>query len=492
MILLVSSIKIFRARKKIHGGIFIKSLLFYLTHLSSFFLLLSSCGQVAPLASPSLPAVTSTSQPPEAAIVSVETVNDFSLPSVVGEKKNDTDKQASIPTVETEEITQEILAHMNLQKANVELDKSVQDWIRYFTNEGRERFEEYIKRGSKYKDFMQQILQDNELPQELFYIGLIESGYANTARSLAKAVGIWQFVPGTGKKYNLQIDQYVDERRDPIRSTEAAVKYLKHLYTAFQSWELAMAAYNCGEYRVLSAIMNGNSRNFWELVERKLLPKETRNYVPKFIAATIIGENLEQYGIALPETAPLPDLVAISVPAPVALGQFANVTGVNLETLVDFNPHLLKKITPPGRDSYELWIPLTMEKQVSEKIAQVQRMTVPVAVKQVGKRDSSFYSVKKGDNLGLIARKFNVSIRYLQKLNNLVKAKIYIGQKLRINSHQLIASKVTTYKVRRGDILEKISKKFGITIAQIKKINRLRNHRIYPGQILKIEQLENI
>lgn len=161
----------------------------------------------------------------------------------------------------------------------VELNQHVQVWIEYFTTRDKERFQRFLDRGQPYRDVVENTLEENDLPAELYYLAMIESGFRTNALSHAKAVGVWQFIPGTARRYGLRIDRHVDERRDPIRATEAAAKYLRDLYNVFGSWHLAMAAYNAGEIRVLRAVFKGRTRNFWELIEAKTLPRVTaRNF----------------------------------------------------------------------------------------------------------------------------------------------------------------------------------------------------------------------
>ena len=172
----------------------------------------------------------------------------------------------------------------------------VKKWEDYFTGRGRRHMDTYLNRLPRYEAMMKQILKSEGVPEELIYIALIESGFNSKAYSRASAVGYWQFIRGTGKHYGLKQNWLVDERRDPIHSTRAAAQYFKALYHAFGSWHLAMSSYNAGEHRVLRAIMGNVTREFWSLHEKKQLPRETRDYVPKFIAAAKIASNPKKYG----------------------------------------------------------------------------------------------------------------------------------------------------------------------------------------------------
>ena len=172
-----------------------------------------------------------------------------------------------------------------------EFNKRVAEWISYFSQKDRERFQRFLDRAEPYREAVENILEENGVPSDLYYLGMIESGFVVQAKSHAKAVGVWQFMRPTGKLYGLGVDAYVDERKDPIRATEAAAKLMRDLYREFHSWYLAMAAYNAGLGRIRGAVKRGHSNDFWELVEKKVLPRETMDYVPKFLAARYIGEN---------------------------------------------------------------------------------------------------------------------------------------------------------------------------------------------------------
>ena len=173
---------------------------------------------------------------------------------------------------------------------------AVDKWISYFKDRGSAHMRAYLERSSRYLPLMKSVLKENNLPEDLVYVALIESGFSPKALSRANAVGYWQFIYGTGKRYGLRIDGFVDERRDPVLSTRAAANYFKDLYSLFGSWHLALAAYNSGEYRVNRAVLRHYNRDFWLLSAKKALPRETRNYIPKLIAAVRIAKNPEKYG----------------------------------------------------------------------------------------------------------------------------------------------------------------------------------------------------
>ena len=193
-------------------------------------------------------------------------------------------------------ITPDEITDATAGKLPLEINQEVERWIDFFTVKDRERFQRFLERGEKYKPQIMAALREQGVPPEIYYQAMIESGFATSATSRAKAVGIWQFMRETGRRYGLRVDSYVDERRDPLRSTVAAALYMKDLYNVFHSWYLAVAAYNAGEGRIMNTIMRSKTRDFWEMARRKVLPNETMNYIPKFIAATMIGTDPQKYG----------------------------------------------------------------------------------------------------------------------------------------------------------------------------------------------------
>jgi len=179
--------------------------------------------------------------------------------------------------------------------------KRMQFWVEYFTKKNRERFQRFINNGEEYRHHIESILVEQGLPKELYYVGLIESGYYLGAKSHASAVGPWQFIKGTGTRYGLRVTSEIDERRDLFKATKAAAMYFKDLHNVFSSWELALAAYNAGEYGIIRRIMKHGTRDFYELSRNKQLPSETINYVPKVLAAMHIINNAKKYGFDIPK-----------------------------------------------------------------------------------------------------------------------------------------------------------------------------------------------
>ncbi len=255
--------------------------------------------------------------------------------------------------------------HLNLENYYFDIpvvyNAAVKKWMKYFLNRGRGFFSRYSARAGRYAPILSRILDDNGLPKDLIFLAMAESGFQSHAKSWAKAVGPWQFMPYTGKRFGLKIDWYVDERRDPLKSSVAASKYLKRLYKDFQSWELAAAAYNAGEGKVGRAIKRYRTENFWKLRRGRYLKPETKNYVPKIMALAIIGKNLKTFGFGDIDYHDLLDFEEIQVDGGTDLYRVANAMDLEIEELQRLNPEILRWFTPPNVEKYTLRIPVGMK-----------------------------------------------------------------------------------------------------------------------------------
>ncbi|MFK7826696.1 MAG: transglycosylase SLT domain-containing protein [Oligoflexales bacterium] len=361
----------------------------------------------------------------------------------------------------------------------------VAKWIRYFNEQQRDVFQNFINRGAKFRLLIEKQLIDNGLPKEIFYLAMIESGFIIRAKSRAGAVGPWQFIRGTGRRFGLNINAYVDERLDPIRSTQAAVRYLRSLYKVFNSWELAFAAYNSGESRVMNTIIKHGVRDYWKLIEMKALPRETRNYVPKFIAAAILGQRASSYGFSNPEPLPSPEVLSVSVPSPVHIRNLAKTLKINYREFKRLNPNLLRKITPTNLKNYSVWVPA--RSNVSKSlIAQLKPLRKNSrAFKDSRDLEYQKYRIRRGDTLISIARKFKASVSLIRKANKMRGNRILAGRLIRVPTYNR-RNKYVKYLVRKGDNLYHVAKKFGSSIKKIKNINSMRHSRIYAGQTLRV------
>lgn len=254
-------------------------------------------------------------------------------------------------------LTRTSAPHIEYEDIPLESNAKVRKWVYFFTHENRARFERFMTRGGRYRILVQDILEKNDVPPELFYLGMIESGYASKAKSGAHAVGIWQFVAPTARRYGLRVDRDVDERLDVMRSTKAAALYLKDLKDEFGSWYMAMAAYNAGEGRIRRAIRRHRTRDFWTLAHRGALPAETADYIPKFQAAMKIARNPSAFGFAKVTHYEFPEVRLVKIREQIALDQLARRQRVPLANLKALNPHLLKDRTPRLARGYGVWVP---------------------------------------------------------------------------------------------------------------------------------------
>ena len=367
-------------------------------------------------------------------------------------------------------------------------NKSVDQFISYFQNKGRRQFEIWLDRYFQYGPMLKEILNEYELPEELAYLAMIESGLNPKAYSRAKATGMWQFMYSTGKKYGLQRNWYIDERRDPEKATHAAAKFLLDLYKEFDHWYLALAAYNGGPGRVHRATRLHQTSDFWQLHS---LPRETRNYIPYYLAAAIIASNPTSYGFKTPKTKQHKyEVVEIKQSADLAV--LANSAGTSLKILKAYNPELRQSATPVDV-VYQLKIPVGKKEQFVTNFNSLpsdQRFAPQYVA----------HKVKRGESLWTISKKYRVSIHDLAAVNKIRnRHRLSIGQKLTIpvrrsNGGTLLASnsgpsghKKVIYKVKRGDTLGHIAEDYNTMARSIRRWNKLEyGQHIFPGQKLTI------
>lgn len=355
-----------------------------------------------------------------------------------------------------------------------------------------------MERSGRYLKLMRDILKQNGLPQDLVYVALIESGFNNNAYSRASAVGSWQFIRGTGSRYGLDINGWVDERRDPVKATWAAARYLRDLYNEFGDWYLAMAAYNAGEGRIRDAVANSGSRNFWEIADanKRHLRAETRDYVPKFIAATIMAKTPQNFGFnSISYQKPLEYDVA-TVETQTDLNVIADCAGIGTDTVADLNPHLIRGATPPGARNYEINLPMGTVPTFKAKYA---------ALPESERVKVAYHRVRRGETVATIARRYGVSKSSLIAANDIsTRHRLRTGTMLvvpRGNGTSYVddgdkggqgavhTKKVVTYRVKKMDSVSRIAKKFGVSPAQIKSWNSITTRNpLRAGRVLKIYQ----
>jgi membrane-bound lytic murein transglycosylase D len=290
------------------------------------------------------------------------------------------------------------------------INAKVEQFIQYFQTIGRNTFSNWLARSEKYIPIMKNLLKENGLPEDLVYLALIESGFNPYAYSRSKASGPWQFIYLTGKRYGLKVNWWVDERRDPEKSTIAAAKYLKDLYDMFACWYLAAAGYNAGEKKIANAMRRYRTRDFWELTKYRYLKQETKHYVPQIIAAALIAKDPEPYGfIGIEYQEPL-RYEKVEVPPVTDLRLIAKACEISVEELKDLNPELLRWCTPPDNSSYEIKISYGKRELFLNNFETLQP----------GQRcQFKTHIVKKGDTLFRIARSYRVDVAPILEINRL-------------------------------------------------------------------------
>lgn len=442
--------------------------------------------------------------------------------------------------------------------------KEVQQYLGFFTHKARKTFDRWLKRSEPFLPYVRQVLSENDMPQDLAMLPFAESGYNAWAYSRVGAAGMWQFMPYTGRKYGLRVDWWVDERRDPYKSTRSAVEYLKVLHNMFGDWHLALAAYNAGEGKIGRALKKTGCDNFFDLTKnnyklsrRYRLRAETKNYVPKFIAISKIFKNLDELGFENINWDNGIQVETVKVPGGTDLLALAKACGMKWSEFNKLNPHFRRQVSPPD-GSINAYLPERVMADAADYLESpssrpfagykrykirkgdswyriASRYRVPVAVlKSVNNRKSNLirpgqfimipgkgsttavytskasktrrtaqsranYRVRRGDSLWEIANRYKVSVNTLKRANGLYSSKLKIGQKLYIPdnnarstaksfaSAENVKQQLVNYRVRRGDNLWKIARRFGVKVSSLMKWNRLNSKSILrPGDKLKV------
>lgn len=393
----------------------------------------------------------------------------------------------------------------------LEVNDRVEAWINYFQNVIPERFQTYLERKNRFEPMIREKLREHDMPQDLIYLSLIESGMNPNAYSRAAAVGLWQFIRSTGRMYDLEVSFWVDERRDPEKATDAALRYLSDLHDRFGSWFLAAAAYNGGPGRVSRGLARTGGGTFWDLADARLLRSETRNYVPKIIAAAIIGHDPERYGFhGLAPQEPIA-YETVLVPDATSFDVLAEAAGTDEETIGDLNPQFPQRVTPPDR-TVELKVPAGKGAEFEARYAEI-----PVDERVTW----TFHVVARGQTLGGIGSAYGVSVAALRAANgNIDPRRLQIGQRLVIprparpsgraarTSAATSASAATatqeapsssvgeesrvedqgmrTIVVQRGDSLWIIARRHSVSTRDLMSWNGLTSTVIRPGDRLQI------
>jgi membrane-bound lytic murein transglycosylase D len=438
----------------------------------------------------------------------------------------------------------EIEFELDIQETRV-----MRDYLHYYTKRKHRVFQNWLDRAEPYLPYIRKVVTEHGLPQDLVFLPFAESGFNPRAYSRAGAAGMWQFMPGTARLYGLEVNWWIDERRDPYKSTHAAMRYLKKLYKQFGDWYLVLAAYNCGEGRVAWALRTSGQEDYFDLTKsRRYLYRETRHYVPKYLAILKIVRNLEKLGFDSFNWDAPKQPTSVSVPGGTDLYGLARAVGLSWSEFRKHNPAFRRLASPPGREvpvylpepllakakSYaekarqqpnsgftryqvsrgDSWwrisrlyhVPISQLKQVNRTRSNLLRpgewILIPVSasasVNRGGGSHDGSYTVRRGDNLWEIARRFNVTVAALRRANSLPSdaRRLQIGQSLRIPGHsnaydrRRIAQKRANYTIKKGDTLWELSQRFGVSLQTLTEANGLANKNyLRPGSKLYIPDL---
>jgi len=419
----------------------------------------------------------------------------------------------------------------------IDLNEQVLSWVFVFTHEKQGFVERALSRSTRFLPMIRQIFQEEGVPQDLAYLALIESGFVNTAASRAKAVGMWQFIRSTGRIFGLTGNAWEEERRDPVKSCRASARYLRHLYEASGDWYLALAGYNAGPMTLERASNALGTYNFWDMTRSSYLRDETKQYVPKLLAAILVGRFPERYGLSVLQMTPYA-YETVEVDRMTSLSVLASFAGADVEELKELNPELLRATTPPGH--YTLRVPPGASGVTYRALARIP----------AGQRlDFQKYVVRKTDTLAKVAAHFKVSPEDLLQANSLTKAQFRAGRRIQVpppstvpiddrdlkpiaaservlidrplqslpiippeqpaepelptTSTQAakdtrtelpaprtaeVPAKPSTHVVKQGETLFSIAERYGINVGDLRKWNRIKRNRISVGQTLRLRK----
>jgi membrane-bound lytic murein transglycosylase D len=398
------------------------------------------------------------------------------------------------------------IGEWDMDVRSYETKARVAHFVNRFSGSARDYIQLRLERGSRYDDMIRAKFRAGGIPEDMSYLALVESGYNPNAYSRAAAVGMWQFMSSTATGLGLRVDWWVDERRDPVRSTDAAVRFIRYLREQFGSLYLAAAAYNGGPGRISRGLkrfgddmedVTGEDR-FFALAEEKYLPRETKDYVPQLIAVALVAREPQRYGIEIKRLSPFVyDSVRVPATTPVAL--VARAAGATVAEMRDLNPHVLRGVTPPKT---EFWLRVPQGAAAAFDSAWAE---VPDSARKAFKRVVS----KKGESLGSIAVKHDLTARELSWYNPRIvtlkpSGRLRPGQTILVPTRLVVSAaadvpdpslelygsaqrgRLVTHVVRRGESLYSIARKYRTTVKELKRVNGLRKETIFPGQAIVV------
>ena len=390
----------------------------------------------------------------------------------------------------------------------IDLNDKVLTWVRLFTTEKRGYMERTLERGAAYFPMIRQVFAEEGVPQDLAYLGVVESGYLNQAKSYARAVGMWQFMPSTGRLFGLKIDRWRDERRDPVKATHAAARYLRRLYETSGDWYLALVGYNAGPLTTQNAQIRLGSSNFWDMYRSPYLRNQTKNYVPEMCAAVLIARNAESYGFKASSDTPFV-YETVQVERATSLSAIAHAAGVTDAEIKELNPQLLRGSTPPG--AYEVRVPVGRALEAQRRLA---------GASPSRHEDSNSYKIRRGDTPAKVAQRFGVDAQDLLDANHLSASTFRPGKRIVIPPPSIESSSPVAepakpaipakpledlpavpsapvdptlappsggaYRARAGDTLAKIARAKGVSFAELVRLNPEGAKRLDVGDAVTL------
>ncbi len=389
------------------------------------------------------------------------------------------------------------LKDLKLPSLPVRWDARVIDYLLFFKHDkrGRDLARAWLKRQERYGPMIRRVLREHSLPEDIQFVAMVESGYDPTAKSLAQALGLWQFVKQTGQFYGLRVDAWVDERLDPVRSTYAGARYLRDLYERFGSWDLTFAAYNMGYGRLASAIRKFNSNDYWLLSHLEAgLPFETSIYVAKITAIAIVANNPERFEFGDLTREPTTELSEIDVPPGTPLRPVAAAAGMDVEALKALNPHLKKSRVPPGTEPVHVYIPRASYERFAERWSKNHEPAQTVS-----------YVLRFGETLEDVARRYRMPPARLREMNELDESTIVaagfpivvpaVGEVPTLNGEKLVATvpdkdfhyenrRRIFYRVAQNDTPEAVARFFDVTVDELVAWNHVTEHGFLQRDML--------
>lgn len=435
--------------------------------------------------------------------------------------------EAFVDSIVPERVVKERLAKLQ-NEIPLRYHKVTHQFVEYFIYKKPDFVRRMLEQKDLFFPLYEQTLEKHGMPSELKFLSLIESGLNPRIISYAGAGGLWQFMPATGREYGMHQDDYIDERFDPVKSTDAACRYLKRLYNAFGDWEMALAAYNVGPGNVKRAMRRSGSGNFWGIYN--FLPKQTRHYVPQFVAIMYMMHYHADHGI-FPETPEFPTVSdTVHISGYFNLLTFAKLGGVSMEELYKLNPMLINTELPARTKACVVRLPLhcvhylaenrqmiwdsaskspfaaatilaSANGELSDSESDGEEETEADAAEEVSKVKKVYHTVRSGETLGKIANRYRVSAVELKKWNKLRSNSIQRGKRLVVYKESATMErladapskakanakiKIRYHRVQSGDTLSTIAERYGIDVSRLKKINRLRGNMVRKGQKLLV------